>query len=58
MISESTLLTLVGLVGSGGSLLLVYFLKSRCTDIECCCMKCKREVIKEVRPNLVDSTVV
>ena len=52
MVSEATLITLVGLVGGGLGTLLVYFLKSRCTEVECCCVKCKRDVLKEVSATL------
>jgi tryptophanyl-tRNA synthetase len=52
IVSEATLLTLVGLVGGGLGSVLVYFLKSRCTEVECCCVKCKRDVLKEVSATL------
>ncbi len=52
LISEASLITIIGMVGGGCGTLLVYFLKSRCTEIECCCMKCKRDVIKEVSATL------
>ena len=38
-------LTMVGLGGAGCSALLTYFLKSRCVTIDCCCFKCKRDVL-------------
>ena len=52
MISEASLITIIGMVGGGCGTLLVYFLKSRCTEIECCCMRCKRDVIREVSATL------
>jgi len=52
LISEASLITIIGMVGGGCGTLLVYFLKSRCTEIECCCMRCKRDVIKEVSATL------
>ena len=52
IVSEATLVTLVGMVGGGLGTLLVYFLKSRCTEVDCCCMKCKRDVLKEVSATL------
>ena len=52
MVSEATLITLVGLVGGGLGSLLVYFLKSRCTEVSCFCVKCKRDVLKEVSATL------
>ena len=44
-ISESTLLTLVGLIGGGLSTLLVFFLKSRCRTVKCGCLSCERDVV-------------
>jgi len=57
VITESFILTLVGLVGGGLSALLVYFLKSRCTDISCFCISCKRDVLPDIQPNLNDTRV-
>lgn len=56
-LSESTLLTLVGMIGSGISLLLVYFLKSRCKTIKCCCIECEREVLTEVSATVAQNRV-
>jgi len=36
------ILTLVGIVGTGCGVLLNYFMRSRCTDINLCGLKCKR----------------
>jgi len=48
-LSESGLITIIGLVGSGLSAMLIYFLKSRCSTIKCCgCIQCEREVLAEV----------
>ncbi len=47
-LSESGLITIIGMVGSGLSVLLIYFLKSRCSTIKCGCIECDREVIPEV----------
>jgi len=57
IITESFILTVIGLVGGGLSALLVYFLKSRCTDISCCCISCKRDVLPDVQPTLNDTRV-
>ena len=40
------LLTLVGVVGTGFGVLLTYFLKSRCEEIKCACIYCKRKVLE------------
>ena len=50
-ITESFILAVLGLVGGGGSACLVYFLKSRCKTIKCCCVECDREVL----PNVIAS---
>jgi len=57
IITESFILTLVGLIGGGLSALLVYFLKSRCKTIKCCCLECERDVLQNVQPNLNDTRV-
>jgi len=36
------ILTLFGMVGGCGSYMLIFFLKSRCHTVQCCCMKCER----------------
>jgi len=36
------ILSLTGMIGGGCSYLLIFFLKSRCTAVECCCIKCQR----------------
>jgi len=56
-LSESGLLTLVGMVGSGLSVLLVYFLKSRCRNIKCGCIECEREVLPEVEATVSQNRV-
>ena len=50
-ITESFILAVLGLIGGGGSACLVYFLKSRCKTIKCCCVECDREVL----PNVIAS---
>lgn len=42
---DTFILALVGLCGGGIGYLLVFCLKSRCHIIECCCIKCERDVI-------------
>lgn len=37
------LLTMIGVVGGGLGAVLTYFLKSRCTSIDVCCVKCRRD---------------
>jgi len=38
-------LTLSGLLGTGVGVVLTYFLKSRCEEIRCFCIYCKRKVL-------------
>ena len=40
------LLTLIGLLGGAGGVLLTYFLKSRCKKIRCCGLECDRTPIE------------
>jgi hypothetical protein len=57
-LSEPGLITIIGLVGSGLSALLIYFLKSRCSTIKCCgCMECEREVLSEVTATVAQNRV-
>jgi len=57
-LSESGLLTIIGMVGSGFSVLLIYFLKSRCSNIKCCgCIECDREVLPEVNATVSQNRV-
>jgi len=51
-LTESFILAVLGLVGGGGSACLVYFLKSRCKTIKCCCIECQREVIPNVTASI------
>lgn len=57
-LSESGLITIIGLVGSGLSAMLIYFLKSRCSTIKCCgCMECEREVLQEIQATVSQNRV-
>ena len=48
MVSEATVLALCALIlGSFGGLLSCV-LRSRCKTINCCCMKCERDVLDNV----------
>lgn len=50
-------LTLIGLLGGGGTAILAYMLKSRCRTVECCCIRCERDVLSVDAIN-VDARVV
>ena len=39
------LLNALALVGGGGTAVIAYMLKSRCTVIKCCCISCERDVL-------------
>lgn len=39
------LLTVIGMVGAGALVFLKFMLKSRCEQITCCCINCKRQVL-------------
>ena len=57
-LTESGLLTIIGMCGSGFTALLIYFLKSRCSTIKLCgCMECEREVIQEVSATVAQNRV-
>ena len=43
---ESFVLTTVASVGGAFGILLTYFLKSRCTEIKCCGVRCRRTPIE------------
>jgi len=55
-ITESFILAILGMVGGGGSACLVYFLKSRCKTIKCCCIECERDVLPNVRASITSSS--
>ena len=44
---NSFVLTLCGLVGTATGVVLTYFLKSRCEEIRCFCIYCKRKVLEQ-----------
>ena len=46
-------LTFSSLVSGGFALLLTYFLKSRCTTLKICCIKCEREPLN-LQPEQVE----
>jgi len=56
-LTESGMITVIGMVGSGFTALLIYFLKSRCSTIKCGCIECQREVLTEVSATVAQSRV-
>ena len=51
------ILTLTGMVGGGISYLLIFCLKSRCTNIKCCCIELNRQPIPVENINEVNLNV-
>lgn len=49
---NSFVLTFATLLGGGVGVILTYFLKSRCEEIRCFCIYCKRKVIETTDINL------
>ena len=45
LLNEGFILAALGLVGGGAGYLLMFCLKSRCHEVECCCIKFKRQVL-------------
>ena len=45
-VSESFILAGVGIFAGCITALLTFVLRSRCTEISCCCFKCKRDVLQ------------
>ena len=43
---ESFVITMAGLFGTAFGVLLSYFSKSRCEEIKCFCLYCKRKVVE------------
>jgi len=55
-VDSGFILTLVGLCGGGVSYMLIFFLKSRCTTVSCCCLKCERQPLEAVDLHRVSIT--
>jgi len=52
-INATFILTMTGMIGTGIGVLLTYFLKSRCTQVKCCCIECRRQPI-ELQPSDIE----
>lgn len=52
----SFIVVIFGLLGGCGAGLLTFLLKSRCRTIECCCIKCERDVIPVRDLNTIEVT--
>ena len=45
-VSESFILACVGVISGCVGGILTFLLRSRCTEISCCCFSCKRNVLE------------
>ena len=50
------ILNLIGIIGGGGIYCLTFILKSRCRNINCCCISCERDVLPPADLNNVSIT--
>ncbi len=57
-ISESFILTAFGIVTGFIGATLTFCLKSRCSEIRCCCVYCKRDVIPAAEINNIEDIVI
>ena len=57
-VSESFLLTAFGIITGFVGATLTFCLKSRCSEIRCCCLYCKREVIPASEINNVRDVII
>lgn len=57
-ISESFILTAFGIVTGFIGATLTFCLKSRCSEIRCCCVYCKRDVIPASEINAIEDIVI
>jgi len=55
---SSFLMTVIGIASGGLGIVLTYFLKSRCTEIKCGCLSCKRKPLELDIPEVVVETDV
>ncbi len=44
-LDDTFILACLGILGGGGGYLLMFCLKSRCHEVSCCCITCKRQVL-------------
>ena len=52
----SFIVVICGVLGGCGAGILTFLLKSRCRTIECCCIKCERDVIPPNNLNAIEVT--
>lgn len=57
-VSESFLLTAFGIITGFIGATLTFCLKSRCSEIKCCCVYCKRDVIPAAEINDIRDVII
>ena len=57
-ISESFILTAFGIITGFVGATLTFCLKSRCSEIRCCCVYCKRDVIPASEINAIEDIII
>ncbi len=57
-ISESFILTAFGIITGFVGATLTFCLKSRCSEIRCCCVYCKRDVIPAAEINAIEDIII
>ena len=55
---DTFIITLIGLIGGGCGYFLIFLLKSRCTNIEVCCIKCDREPLPATTTVTIDPSAI
>ncbi len=55
--NETFVLTTIASLSAALGVIFTYFLKSRCTNIQCCCVSCTRDITKLESSN-TNSTIV
>ncbi len=57
-VSESFLLTAFGIITGFIGATLTFCLKSRCSEIKCCCVYCKRDVVPASEINNIRDVII
>ena len=57
-VSESFILTTFGIITGFIGATLTFCLKSRCSEIKCCCVYCKRDVIPASEINNIRDVII
>lgn len=52
-LDDTFILAVLGIFGGGCGYLLMFCLKSRCHEVQCCCFTCKRQVLTGTELNSI-----